>query len=152
MRLQVIQDSLFSRLGSGPFSGRGKSESRNRTRDLRDTRLEGKGSLRTHFKWSDSKISIHRYCWTSHRLFSKETVILRRWGREKRNLVKIELQKLTFRAFVLRQRNKVKQSGHVWRPTFQQYLIGSCYLSWVNIECYNFEIIAFIFLACLSGQ
>ena len=31
MRLQVIQDSLFSRLGSGPFSGRGKRESRNRT-------------------------------------------------------------------------------------------------------------------------
>ena len=32
MSLQVIQDSLFSRLGSGPFSGRGKRESRNRTR------------------------------------------------------------------------------------------------------------------------
>ena len=31
MRLQVIQDSLFSRLGSGLFSGRGKMESRNRT-------------------------------------------------------------------------------------------------------------------------
>ena len=31
MRLQVIQDSLFSRLGSGPFSGRGKREFRNRT-------------------------------------------------------------------------------------------------------------------------
>ena len=31
MRLQVIQDSLFSRLGSGPFSGRGKRKSRNRT-------------------------------------------------------------------------------------------------------------------------
>ena len=31
MRQQVIQDSLFSRLGSGPFSGRGKRESRNRT-------------------------------------------------------------------------------------------------------------------------
>lgn len=77
---------------------------------------------------------------------------MRRWGREKRNLVKIELQKLTFRAFVLRQRNKVKQSGHVWQPAFQQYLIGSCYLSWVNIECYNFETIGFIFLACLSGQ
>ena len=32
MRLQVIQDSLFSRLGSGPFSGRGKRESQNRTK------------------------------------------------------------------------------------------------------------------------
>ena len=32
MRVQVIQDSLFSRLGSGPFSGRGKRESRNRTK------------------------------------------------------------------------------------------------------------------------
>lgn len=73
-------------------------------RDLRDTRLQGKGSLRPHFKWSDSQISSHRYCWTSHRLSSKETVIMRRWGREKRNLVKIELQKLTFRAFVLRLR------------------------------------------------
>ena len=31
MRLQVIHDSLFSRLGSGPFSGRGERESRNRT-------------------------------------------------------------------------------------------------------------------------
>ena len=32
MRLQVIKDSLFSCLGSGPFSGRSKRESRNRTR------------------------------------------------------------------------------------------------------------------------
>ena len=31
MRLQVIQDSLFSRLGSVPFSGRGRRESRNRS-------------------------------------------------------------------------------------------------------------------------
>ena len=30
-RLQVIQDSLFSRLGLGSFSGRGKRESRKRT-------------------------------------------------------------------------------------------------------------------------
>ena len=30
MRLQVIQESIFSRLGSGPFSGRGKREFRNR--------------------------------------------------------------------------------------------------------------------------